>query len=168
MKNEREFYRYELNIPVWFEIEPEVGEPRRERCDVINISQKGIMFEGKIQYEVGKLLGVRFFLPRFGAPVRAVVKVIWTEEITAGERYRIGGEFLELKNADQEMFRLIAEDFSREFASAGVCPNCGYRGKQITLSKDELQLLKKINTLKEKEKEKVIKNISSLLNKSPE
>ena len=63
---DREFYRYELNIPVWLEIEPDIGEPQRERCNIINISQKGIQFESKNDYEKDKKLGVRFFLPSFG------------------------------------------------------------------------------------------------------
>lgn len=167
-KKKREFYRYELNIPVWLEIEPEIGEPQRERCNIINISQKGIMFEAKSAFKKEKRLGVRFFLPRFGAPVRGTIKVIWTKEIVAGKLYRIGGEFVELVNADQEQFRRIAENYPDNYAAATICPSCGYMKENISLNQVDFQLLEMIMGLNDDEKNKVMEYIASLFKEPQE
>jgi len=167
-KKDREFYRYELNIPVWLEIEPDIGETQRDRCNIINISQKGIMFEAKSGFEKDRRLGVRFFLPRFGAPVRGVVKVVWAKEIIPGSLYRIGGEFVELENADQEKFRLIAENYPKNYVADTICPSCGYMEEHIKLSNEEFKLLEIILGLNEEEKKKVIEYITSFFDKPTE
>ena len=163
---EREFYRYELNIPVWLEIEPDIGEPQRERCNIINISQKGIQFESKNDYEKDKKLGVRFFLPSFGAPVRGTIVVVWTKEIIPGSVYRIGGEFVELENADQEQFKVIAESYSTLRGFQTICPSCGYMDDKIQLDKDDIKIIEIVKSLNQEDKKKAINSLGSFLRKS--
>jgi hypothetical protein len=161
----REFFRYELNIPVWLEIEPDIGEPYRERCNIINISQKGILFESKSSYEDDRKLGVRFFLPSFGAPVRGVVKVVWSKEIIPNSLYRIGGEFMELENADQEQFKIVWENYSNLRARETICPKCGYMEDKILLTKEDIKIVEIIKSLAKEQKLKAIEILGSLLRK---
>jgi hypothetical protein len=165
---DREFFRYELNIPVWLEIEPDVGEPYRERCNIINISQKGILFESKSAYKEGRKLGVRFFLPSFGAPVRGVLKVVWSKEIIPNSLYRIGGEFVELVNADQQQFKIVWENYSNQRAFATVCPKCGYVEEKIILSKEDVKIIEIVKALNKEQKLKALENLGSLLRKKIE
>lgn len=143
-KNRREFYRYELNFPLWFEIEPKFEEPHCVKYNILNINQKGMCFDAKFHYDIGKLLGIRFALPGFEELVYAIFQIIWSKKIAHGNLYRIGGEFLYLKNADQEKFRLVAERYSKKIASVYLCPNCGHIGYHIKLNEEELKDLENI------------------------
>jgi hypothetical protein len=163
MERDREFHRYEVNIPCWFEVEPIFEKPFQSRCKIINISQKGMLFEGKLYYEIGKHLGLRFCLPSVEDTIRAFSQIVWTKEVISEKLYRIGVEFIDLKNADQQKFQLLTEEIFEKLSTAIISSGCIYVENQLHLSEEELQLFNKIKSLKKADKTKVVKYVSSLL-----
>jgi Tfp pilus assembly protein PilZ len=166
MEREREFHRYEVNIPCWFEIEPVFEKPFQSRCRIINISQKGMLFEGKLHYEIGKHLGLQFCLPSFEDTIKAFSQIVWTKEIIPKKVHRIGVEFIDLKNANQQKFQLITEEIFERLSTAIISSGCIYVDNQLHLSEEEIQLFKQMKSLKKADKMKVAKYISSLLKNS--
>ncbi len=116
MNEKREYYRYEINIPLWFEVEPIFKKPFQSKCKMIDINPKGILFEAKICFKVEKLLGLRFFLPLFSEPVRALAQVIWTKEEIPKNLYRTGAEFLDIKNAEESKFHFLSKEYPKKIA----------------------------------------------------
>jgi hypothetical protein len=163
MEREREFHRYEVNIPCWFEIEPIFEKSFQSRCRIINISQKGMLFEGKLYYEIGKHLGLQFCLPSVEDTIKAFSQIVWTKEIIPEKLHRIAVEFINLKNAGQQNFQLITEEIFERVSTAIISSGCIYVDNQLHLSEEELQLFNKIKSLKKADKTKVAKYISSLL-----
>jgi len=96
--------RRDLSVPLPLRVECRDGSERHEYA--VNLSASGLCVHGREPFEVGQELRVAFCLPQDRREIRAVCKVVWTQDAEGCDRaprfFETGLFLVEVASADAE------------------------------------------------------------------
>lgn len=94
-REKRQYKRQEGTFP--FRYRETLGTPSPFRGALVkDVSLGGLRFRTESFLPLDTSLILELSLPESTRPVRAITRVAWSRKLPAGERYEIGGEFVEM------------------------------------------------------------------------
>ena len=94
-QEKRQYPRKEGSFP--FRYRETLGTPSPFRGALVkDVSLGGLRFRTEDFLPLDTSLILELSLPESTRPVRAITRVAWSRKLSSGERYEIGGEFVEM------------------------------------------------------------------------
>ncbi len=102
MENRRRFLRFETED--FLEIRPLNEVARYTKGKSFNLSLMGICFFSEIEWEVGQVLLIDYFIPQELDSVKLKVVVVWSEFIDSNKGYITGAQIIDIEEDKENKF----------------------------------------------------------------